>query len=111
ALFAFASTKIRYVAVDPGIGALEPHAAEEVLKNGFGDCKDKHILLTALLSAVGIRADAALIGVGVPFDADVPSPAQFNHVVTAVPDGTNATWLDATLEVAPPGFLFRGERD
>ena len=47
------------------------------------------------------RADGARLKV----DSDVPSPAQFNHVITVIPHGTGYTWLDTTPEVAPYGLL------
>lgn len=112
AIYRFVATKIRYVAINMGIGRIRPHSAADVLLAGFGDCKDKHTLLAALLEAEGIDAAAALIGVGLTFDQDVPSPAQFNHVVTVLPRGERAaTWLDTTLEVAPYGYLLSSERD
>ncbi|HUL74709.1 MAG TPA: DUF3857 domain-containing protein [Vicinamibacterales bacterium] len=111
ALYAFVSTKIRYVAVSFGIGRIQPHAASDVLDNGFGDCKDKHTLLTALLAAVGITAEPALITPGVPLDQDVPTLSQFNHVITSVTTNGAETWMDTTLEVAPVGLLIGPERD
>ena len=38
-------------------------------------------------------------------DLDVPSPGQFDHVITAVPRGEETLWLDTTAEVAPLGYL------
>jgi tetratricopeptide (TPR) repeat protein len=111
AIYAFVALNIRYVSVSLGIGRYQPHAAEEVLANGFGDCKDKHTLLAALLGSIGIAAEPALIGPGLPFDRDIPTVAQFNHVVTIVPIGGSLTWLDTTLSVAPIGHLASVERN
>ena len=38
---------------------------------------------------------------------DVPSPAQFDHVITAarLGSGTALTWLDTTPEVTPFGLI------
>lgn len=110
-LYKFVATEIRYVAIEFGVGAIQPHPADDVLANGFGDCKDKHVLLTALLGAVGIPAHAAIIGPGMGFDADIPSLAPFDHVITNVPRPAGAVWLDATLGVAPYGQLIANERD
>ena len=40
-------------------------------------------------------------------DVDVPSPAQFDHVITAarLGTGTGLTWLDTTPEVTPFGLI------
>lgn len=111
ALYDFVATKFRYIGVSFGIGRYQPHAAAEVLGNGYGDCKDKHTLLAALLDAVGIGAYPTLISSERRFDADMPSPANFDHVITAIPRGNDLLWLDTTPEVAPFGFLVAPLRD
>jgi len=104
-LYDFVAQNIRYVSLSFGVGRLQPHAASEVLQNGYGDCKDKHTLLQALLAAQGIRSYPVLINAFHKIDADVPSPAQFNHLITVAKIGETATWLDATAEVAPYGLI------
>jgi tetratricopeptide (TPR) repeat protein len=106
-LYDYVARNIRYVSLSFGVGRLQPHAASEVLQNGYGDCKDKHTLLQALLQAEGIKSYPVLIGSSHKLDPDVPSPAQFDHLITAVKfekDG-DFTWLDSTAEVAPYGLI------
>ncbi|MBV9183214.1 MAG: DUF3857 domain-containing protein, partial [Acidobacteria bacterium] len=105
ALYDFVSTRYRYIGVVFGLGRYQPHQASEVFENEYGDCKDKHTLLASLLSAAGIKAYPALISSTHEVDQDVPSPAQFDHMITAVPQGTGYLWLDTTTEVGPFGFL------
>lgn len=105
ALYQFVSLNFRYISLDFGIGRYQPHAADEVLANKYGDCKDKHTLLAALLEAAGITAYPALIDADTAIDQEVPSPAQFDHLITAVPAGKNILFLDTTAEVAPYGML------
>jgi tetratricopeptide (TPR) repeat protein len=111
ALYDFVSTKYRYIGIAFGLGRYQPHAAAEVLANQYGDCKDKHTLFASLLSAAGIRAYPALISTTHEIDADVPSPGQFDHVITAIPQGTGFLWLDTTLEVGPFALLITPLRD
>jgi pentatricopeptide repeat protein len=114
AIYNYVATKFRYVSISFGIGRYQPHAASEVLQNQYGDCKDKHALLASLLGAVGIEAYPALVNSARKIDPDVPSPGQFDHVITAVPEkaGSNKLlWLDTTTEIAPPGFLTLNLRD
>lgn len=111
ALYNFVSMKYRYIGIDFGIGRYQPHAASDVMANDYGDCKDKHTLFTALLAAVGIKAYPALISTGAELDIDVPSPAQFDHVITAIPQGQGYLFLDTTPEVAPYGYLIPDIRD
>jgi tetratricopeptide (TPR) repeat protein/transglutaminase-like putative cysteine protease len=111
ALYNYVSTQFHYIGVAFGIGRYQPHRAAEVLENQYGDCKDKHTLLVSLLSAVGIPAYPALISASREVDADVPSPGQFDHVITVVPRGGELVWLDTTSEVGPFRFLISPLRD
>jgi transglutaminase-like putative cysteine protease len=61
AIDAWMKKNIRYVAVYLSI---IPNDAATVLKNKFGDCKDKTTLMLALLAATGIAAEPALINLG-----------------------------------------------
>ena len=105
AIYNYVSLRYRYVSISLGIGRYQPHAAEEIFVNQYGDCKDKHTLLAALLSAVGIRAYPALINSASSVDQDVPSPGQFNHVISVVAGGSTLSWMDTTPEVTPMGYL------
>ena len=111
AIYDFVATKIRYISLSFGIGRYQPHSAEEVLENEYGDCKDKHTLLASLLKAKGIEAWPVLIHTSAKFDESVPSPAQFNHVITLLPRGQQYLWLDTTPEVAPYQMLLSVLRD
>ena len=111
AIYAYVATKFRYISISFGAGRYRPHSAEEVLTNQYGDCKDKHTLLAALLKAAGIQAWPALIGAGIKLDPSLPTPTQFNHVITVLPRDGKYVWLDTTAEVAPFGFLGQILRD
>jgi tetratricopeptide (TPR) repeat protein/transglutaminase-like putative cysteine protease len=104
-LYSFVALSIRYVSLSFGIGRYQPHVPSEVLQNGYGDCKDKHTLLQALLAAEGIQSYPVLIHSARKLDNDVPSPAQFDHVITAAKLGAKLIWLDTTAEVAPYGLI------
>lgn len=111
AIYGFVATRIRYIGVDLGMGRYTPHAAEDVLNNRYGDCKDKHTLFAALLGAAGIKAYPALISTEYKIDGAVPIPGIFNHVITAVPQAEgHYLFLDTTPEVAPYGMLIQGLR-
>jgi Flp pilus assembly protein TadD len=101
ALYDYTAKNLRYVSLSLGKGRYQPHSAEEVLHNQYGDCKDKNTLLASLLEAEGFGASSVLINFGRKLDPDIPSPAQFNHVITMVPLGKEEIWMDTTTEVAP----------
>jgi tetratricopeptide (TPR) repeat protein/transglutaminase-like putative cysteine protease len=106
-LYDFVARNVRYVSISLGVGRYQPHSASDVLQNGYGDCKDKHTLFAALLRAEGIQSYPVLIDSSRQLDVDVPSPAQFDHVITAarLGAGTELTWLDTTPEVTPFGLI------
>jgi len=110
-IYSFVGTHYRYIGISFGIGRYQPHAAEDVLTNNYGDCKDKHTLLAALLQASGIALYPALISSSYRLDPDVPSPAQFDHVIGYLPPSKDKTgekdglWLDTTPEISPFGYL------
>ena len=106
-LYDFVARNVRYVSISLGIGRYQPHAASDVLQNGYGDCKDKHTLFSTMLRAEGIQSYPVLIDSTRQLDTDVPSPAQFDHVITAarLGTGTELTWLDTTPEVTPFGLI------
>jgi len=101
ALYDFVAKNFRYVSLSLGLGRYQPHAASDVLHDQYGDCKDKHTLLASLLDAEGLHANSVLINSTRKLDPDVPSPSQFDHVITMLPMGKQEVWMDTTAEVAP----------
>ena len=100
-LYDFVAKNFRYVSLSLGVGRYQPHAASDVLHNQYGDCKDKHTLLASLLDAEGLHANSVLINSSRKLDPDVPSPSQFDHVITMLPMGGQEVWMDTTSEIAP----------
>src|SRR5580700_4383422 len=100
-LYDYVAKNFRYVSLSLGLGRYQPHAAADVLHDQYGDCKDKHTLLASLLEAENLHASSVLINSSRKLDPDVPSPAQFDHVITMLPMGQDEIWMDTTAEVAP----------
>ncbi len=111
ALYRFVSAEVRYVSLSFGVGRYQPHAAADVLANRYGDCKDKHTLLEALLASIGVRAAPVLISHDADVEPTLPSPAQFDHLITQIVAGRDSIWLDATPGVAPYRLLLFTLRD
>ncbi|HEU4509003.1 MAG TPA: DUF3857 domain-containing protein [Pyrinomonadaceae bacterium] len=105
ALYDYVSRNFRYVSLSLGLGRYQSHAAASVMNNQYGDCKDKHTLFAAVLAATGLRAFPVLIGSRRELDVEVPSPAQFDHVISAIPLGNETLWADTTEELPPLGLL------
>ncbi len=104
ALLAYVRKKVRYVAVEVGIGGFKPSPPEEVLARKWGDCKDKSLLLIDLLQEAGIEAHPALIYSGRRNRIDDLFPSlQFNHLIVAVPASEVSYEAD---EPVNNGFFF-----
>ncbi|HEY3926859.1 MAG TPA: DUF3857 domain-containing protein [Candidatus Koribacter sp.] len=111
AIYNYVALQVHYIGLDFGIGRYQPHMAEDVLENSYGDCKDKHTLFAALMKAAGYDVWPVLIHASRKLAEDVPSPAQFNHVISVVALGDQRLWVDTTPGPAPMGLLLIGLRD
>ena len=98
AVLRFVQREIRYLGVEIGPGSHAPRQPGLVFDRRFGDCKDKALLTTSMLGALGIRARPALVntallqGVG----QVTPSPGAFNHVIVQARVGDRDYWIDPT---------------
>jgi hypothetical protein len=122
-LASFVQRDIRYVAIELGIGGLQPHAAAEVYTHRFGDCKDKATLLSSMLEEIGIHSHYVIINtVRGSILPDTPPNLGFNHAILAIqlPEGVDPAALpafvthktlgkllffDPTQELVPLGHL------
>lgn len=96
ALAAAVQERLGYRAVAFGVRAQVPHTVEEVLADGFGDCKDHALLLHQVLRAAGVPSALALVSAGEPLEPRVPSLDAFDHMVVYVPDERGGRFIDAT---------------
>lgn len=104
-LVRYVQDRVRYVAVQIGIGGYVPTPPGETLERQWGDCKDKGVLLAELLREVGIDAFPALVRLDASksFDAEFPAANQFNHLIVAIPEGEVATTAEDPVS---GGYLF-----
>ncbi|CAN7481577.1 DUF3857 and transglutaminase domain-containing protein [Caballeronia sp. LjRoot34] len=87
-LYDWVRHNIRYVSLFLGQSPAIPHRAADILANRYGDCKDYVALYGALLAAVGIENEPALISLGSVYTLpSVPGygGSAINHVITWLP--------------------------
>jgi transglutaminase-like putative cysteine protease len=94
----FVQDEIRYFGMEVGENSHRPTSPARVLTQRFGDCKDKALLLCALLEGGGIRANPVLVNTYKRdrIDPALSWPLAFNHVVVRVLLGTRAYYVDPT---------------
>lgn len=106
ALYDYVAQDYRYVSLSFGVGRYQPHRAQDVFANKYGDCKDKHTLFSTMMKVAGLRVNPVLISASArKLDPEMPSPAQFDHVISAIGDESKLTWVDTTTEIAPFAML------
>ena len=95
-IFLFVAQKIRNVYLQLGLAGYEPHDADSVLVNRYGDTRDKSVLLVTLLKAAGVTAYPAFVNAEpLPLVKSVPTPKQFDQIYVAIPRKNGETlWLD-----------------
>lgn len=106
AIYNFSAQKIRYVAVEYGQAGYEPHKAEDIFKNKYGDCKDQAILLVTMLKEIGASAFPVLIGTREYYNLNLDFPSvMFNHCIAAVSFKDEIIFLDPTAQTSSFGDL------
>lgn len=95
----FVQDDIRYLGIEMGRNSHEPHQPWETLEARWGDCKDKTLLLVALLRELGAQAYPALVSTRMQhrIAEKLPSPFLFDHVITQVVEGEKTYWIDGTI--------------
>jgi hypothetical protein len=110
-IFSFVAKDVRSVRFSFGEGGFDVHAAETVLKNRYGDWKDKSALLVAMLKAAGIESYPVLVqSRAVPPEEDVPTLEQFDAVLVATSrDGNEGPlFLDPFADDSLFGYFREG---
>jgi lipoprotein NlpI len=95
----FVQSEIRYFSVSLGESSHRPTQPDIVVKQRYGDCKDKSLLLLTLLEALGIESKPVLVPVGMHRGLEnlLPSPELFNHAIVQVRVNGKVFYLDPTL--------------
>lgn len=94
----YVQNNIRYLGLEIGINTHKPHSPGEVYRNGYGDCKDKALLLATILRSENIPAYAALVNTEVRGELinEAVSPNSFDHVIVAIGKPGIYTYVDPT---------------
>jgi transglutaminase-like putative cysteine protease len=100
----------RYVALEFGIHGYLPYRVPEIVRRGFGDCKDKASLIYTMLREAGVDARLVLVRTrrnGAIHDLPA-SLAVFDHAIAYVPKFD--LYLDGTAEHSGTPELPEGDQ-
>jgi len=95
----FVQDEIRYLGIELGRYSHQPTLPDQVFARRFGDCKDKSLLLSSILTAMNIEAVPVLINTRAraTLDSWQPSPFAFDHVIVRASIDGKAYWFDPTI--------------
>lgn len=107
----FVQDEIRYLSVSLGESSHRPKPPERTLAERLGDCKDKVMLLNALLRELGFDPRPALVSMqrNKGIRDYLPSHDVFDHVITRLELDGRTWWLDATLQGQGLELASRGQ--
>jgi len=110
ALYHFVTTDVRYEAWEFGVHGYKPYSTGVIHERRHGDCKDKALLLCALLGEIGVQCHPVLIfadALRSRDDLTLPLVQQFNHCIAWLPpqDGRPGRFLDGTATWHPSDTL------
>ncbi|MEO6979360.1 MAG: transglutaminase family protein, partial [Mucilaginibacter sp.] len=106
-LYNYMQKSMRYVSVQLGIGGLKPFPATFVDQQKYGDCKALSNYMYALLKAVHIPSNYAVINAEAnkePADFSFPYNG-FNHVILCIPFKGDTSWVECTSSITKFGKL------
>lgn len=106
-LIDFVQDDIRYMGIESGIGSIKPFSPDQVVKQRYGDCKDKSHLLVSLLKKIGIsEAYTALVNSYLKQETDkhLPSNEIFNHAIVTFNFNGQTYWVDPTIAMQGGDF-------
>jgi lipoprotein NlpI/transglutaminase-like putative cysteine protease len=94
----FTQNEIRYFSIALGESSHRPASPDVVMRRRFGDCKDKSLMLVALLREAGVPAQPVLVSNthGRKLAGWLPSPDLFDHVIVATRVNGRDYYLDPT---------------
>ncbi len=101
AIFRYVSQKVRYMGSSMDLGAfIEPHQATYTFEKQYGVCRDKSILMMAMLNEIGVRSYDAMINLSRTTDPEIPI-ILFEHAICGVVmDDGRIVYMDPTLELS-----------
>lgn len=90
--------EVRYISLSMGAGSYLPRDPATVIASGFGDCKDKALLLASALTYLGVKAEVALADLdgGNGLTNSLPTLRAFDHAIVRAEIDSRVFWLDGT---------------
>jgi hypothetical protein len=96
---------IRYVAEWDEMGAIVPSDPSFVHDNGYGDCKDRAYLASAIARRLGMDVNMALVSTKIPMQFDGIHVTLYDHVICTAENKGEILFFDPTAKYLEFGDL------
>ena len=105
----FVQDEIRYLGMEIGENSHKPHKPLEVLRNRYGDCKDKALFLSVLLGSLKYKATPVLVSATnrKAIGRWLPGTQMFDHVIVKIETDEGIFWVDPTITDQAGGLRHR----
>ncbi len=109
AIVDFVQTQIRYSGNENGIYSHVPRTPDFVIKNRYGDCKEKSVLLSELLNLINIKGYPVLLNtlLGKTVEQQAPSINAFDHCISVFIVNDKKYFIDPTISYQRGDFKLR----
>lgn len=96
----FVQDEIQYRGFEEGIKGYQPSDPRTIFQRRSGDCKEKSVLLQALLQMMGISSHPVYVNskIGKMISEFLPGITFFDHVILKIDIGDSSYWVDTTME-------------
>lgn len=104
-IYEYVRDNFRYIASNENNHSFFPHDVKEILKNGYGDCKDKAYMIKAIANNFGLNVDLVLLNTEFSPDIDYYHFLMYNHMICSFTDSLGTIYMDPTAENCEFGNL------
>lgn len=110
-IYDYVRLNFRYIAEEQGINSIVPRRPSTILNRGYGDCKDKAALLTAIAKEHNINVNMALVTHNNSVPGEFMYVHKFNHVICYYTDAEQSLFFDPTAKFCEFGNLPESDID
>jgi len=95
----YVQNEIRYLGFESGMYGFKPRQPLEIVKNRYGDCKEKSVLLATIIKQLGYEAYPMLVNtkIGKRLHQKLPAAYTFDHCIVALNFEGKDYYIDPTI--------------
>ena len=103
-IYKFISSEIKYIPLPLGLDGYFPHKASVVLKNAYGDLRDKTVLFMAMLKSIGYKPMPVFVNTMSAPEKELVILSQFNYILVRINNNGKNIYLNPNGENSVVGY-------